>query len=52
MWHDLDGERWLWFLPWTDLPRYLPPGLAEYAEDWVRNPGRRRWGFRHVHRAV
>ena len=52
IWHDLGGERWLWFLPWTDLPSYLPPGLAEYFEDWFRHPGRPCWGFGDVHREI
>lgn len=52
IWNNLDGERWLWFLPWTNLPHYLPPGLAEYAEDWIRDPGRRPWGFGDVHTEV
>ena len=33
IWDEIEQGRWLGFMPWLDLPRYLPKGLAEYAED-------------------
>jgi len=41
IWDDIEQGRWLGFMPWLDVPRYLPKGLAEYAEDWLRHPNRR-----------
>lgn len=52
IWEDIEQGRWLHFLPWLDLPRYLPPGLAEYAEDWLRHPNRKAWEFAEVHKEV
>ena len=52
IWDDLEQMRWIWFLPWMDLPRYLPRGLREYARDWFRNPTRRCWRFDRIHREV
>ncbi len=48
-----DGEsQWLDYLPWLDFPRHLPPGLAEYARDWLEHPNRRAWRFDEVHGEV
>ncbi len=52
IWEDVERMRWLYFMPWLDLPRYLPGGLAEYVEDWLRHPNRRCWKFDEVHREV
>lgn len=52
IWEEIEHGRWLHFLPWLDLPRYLPPGLAEYAEDWLRHPNRKAWKFAEVHKEV
>ncbi len=52
IWDDIEHGRWLGFMPWLDFPRYLPEGLAEYAEDWLRNPNRRPWKFDQVHSEV
>ena len=52
IWDDIEHMRWLGFMPWLDFPRYLPKGLAEYAEDWLRHPNRRPWRFDKVHSEV
>ena len=39
-------------MPWLELPRYLPEGLAEYAEDWLRHPNRRAWKFTDAHAEI
>ena len=52
IWDELEQGRWLGFMPWIELPRYLPKGLAEYAEDWLRHPNRRPWRFDEAHREV
>ena len=52
IWDEQEQMRWIWFLPWMDLPGYLPPGLREYARDWLRNPTRRAWRFDRIHREV
>jgi putative CocE/NonD family hydrolase len=49
IWDEIEHGRWLGFMPWLDLPRYLPKGLAEYAEDWLRHPNRRAWRFTEAH---
>ncbi|MCZ6675823.1 MAG: CocE/NonD family hydrolase [Candidatus Poribacteria bacterium] len=52
IWDDIEQGRWLGFMPWLDLPRYLPKGLAEYAEDWLRHPNRKPWKFQDIHSEV
>lgn len=52
IWDDIEQGRGLGFMPWLDLPRYLPKGLAEYAEDWLRHPNRRAWRFKEIHSEV
>ena len=52
-WAEADGENpWTEYLPWLDFPRHLPPGLAEYARDWLEHPNRRPWRFDEVHGQV
>ena len=52
IWENVEHMRWLYFMPWLDLPRYLPDAMAGYAEDWLRHPNRRCWKFDEVHREV
>lgn len=52
IWEDVEHMRWLYFMPWLDLPRYLPEGLSGYVEDWLRHPDRRCWKFDEIHRDV
>ncbi len=52
IWDEIEHGRWLGFMPWLDLPRYLPKGLAEYAEDWLRHPNRRAWKFVEAHKEI
>ena len=52
IWDNVEHGRWLGFLPWLDIGRYLPQRLAEYAEDWLRHPNRRPWRFAEVHKEV
>ena len=53
VWDEADGESpWVEYLPWLDLPRHLPPGLAEYARDWLEHPNRRPWRLGEVHGEV
>jgi len=52
IWDEIEHGRWLGFMPWLDLPRYLPKGLAEYAEDWLRHPNRRAWKFAEAHKEI
>ena len=50
IWEDIEKGRWLEFLPWIDIVKYLPPGLAEYAQSWLEEPHRRAWDFEsHQH---
>jgi len=52
IWDEIERGKWLWLVPWLDLPRHLPPGLAEYVEDWLRHPTRRPWRFAENHGEV
>jgi len=52
IWDELEQGRWLGFMPWLDFPRYLPKGLAEYAEDWLRHPNRQAWEFAQAHHEI
>lgn len=52
IWDEVEQGHWLGFMPWLELPRYLPTGLAEYAEEWLKNPGRRPWKFDRIHAEV
>ena len=52
-WDEVAGEgHWTEYLPWLDFPRQLPPGLAEYARDWLEHPNRRAWRLDEVHGEV
>ena len=52
IWDEIEHGRWLGFLPWLELPRYLPKRLAEYAEDWLRHPHRKAWKFAEAHQEI
>ena len=46
IWTEVEQGRWLDLQPWMDIIKYLPPGLAEYAESWLREPHRTPWRFK------
>jgi putative CocE/NonD family hydrolase len=52
VWDVVEQARWLGFLPWLDLPRYLPPGLSEPVASWLRRPDSDPWRFEEAHRKV
>ena len=52
IWNEVEHGRWLGLMPWMDIVKYLPPGLAEYAEDWLKEPYRRPWRFDEIHQEV
>lgn len=52
IWDEIEHGRWLGFMPWLDISRYLPKGLAEYVDDWLRHPNRRAWRFAEAHAEV
>ena len=52
IWDAVEQGRWLGFMPWGDIPRYLPKRLATYVEEWFRNPAKSVWGFEHVHKDI
>ncbi len=52
LWEDVEQGHWVGYLPWKRFPDHLPPGLAEYAADWLAHPNRRPWGFDKVHAQV
>lgn len=52
IWDEIEHGRWLGFMPWIDIKNHLPPGLAEYAEGWLKHPNRRPWKFDEVHKEI
>lgn len=52
IWEEIERGSWNWFLPWRDLPRYLPRGLAESVEHWLEHPGRPIWKLGEAHSQI
>lgn len=52
IWDEVEHARWLGLHPWSKIAKYLPPGLAEHAEDWLKHPNRRAWKFEDAHKEV
>ena len=52
IWNEIDGRKWLYFLPWSDLPRDLLGRLADYVFDWFRAPWRDPWRFVEHHAQI
>lgn len=42
---NVNREKWLWFLPWKDLPEEAVGGLGERIHDWLSNHHVDRWHF-------
>lgn len=36
-WRTVERNRWLWFLPWNELPEYLLGGLSPHYESLLRS---------------
>ena len=52
LWEDVEHGRWLGFMPWIELPRYLPDRLARYVKEWLTHPTTRPWKFAEIHREI
>lgn len=52
IWSEIDGQKWLYFLPWADLPRELLGRLADYVLDWFKKPWHDPWRFTDHHPEV
>lgn len=52
VWTDIEQGLRLGTLPVAATLRALPPGLAAYAEAFLRNPARRPWKFAEAHGEV
>lgn len=52
IWNEVEHGRWLGLMPWMDVVKYLPPGLAENSEAWLKEPHRRPWRFDEIHQEV
>lgn len=52
IWDQGEQDKFIWFLPWIELPRYLPKGLAEYVEDWLCHTNRKVWKFDEAHKKI
>ena len=42
---NIHREKWLWFLPWKDLPLEAIGGIRERFHDWLANQHRDVWRF-------
>lgn len=38
-----EQARWLGFMPWCELPDFLPEPLASQAREWLHDPGQSIW---------
>jgi len=52
LWSEVEQGQWVGFMPWKELWRYLPEGLARHVRDWLDHPNRRAWGFEDIHGEV
>lgn len=52
LWSEVEQGQWVGFMPWKELWRYLPEGLARHVGDWLDHPNRRAWGFEDIHGEV
>ena len=43
LWDAGDGEKWLQFLPWLDLPREVFEDETPFMQAWLRNPQSDPW---------
>jgi hypothetical protein len=47
-----DREKWLWFLPWIDLPAYVLEDAAEEFREWLRRPHTDPWQLDRLHSEI
>ncbi len=52
IWDHIEASRWLYFMPWGQLPQFLPQGLAEHVDGWLSNPTARPWKFDEAHEEI
>lgn len=52
IWDEVEAARWLYFMPWAELPEFLPEGLSEHVERWLANPSSRPWKFDEAHHQI
>ena len=52
LYDNVNREKWLWFLPWKDLPLEAVGGLRERLHDWLANHHVDRWRFREGFRKI
>ncbi len=43
--NNANREKWLWYLPWKDLPPEAVGGLGERIHEWLANHHVDHWGF-------
>lgn len=41
----VNRDKWMWFLPFKDLPEEALGGLGDYFKDWLANHQRETWRF-------
>lgn len=53
IWNDMEREKWLWFLPFADLPvDEIFYGLADQFRDYLQKQDVEYWRFPEAHREV
>jgi len=52
IWHELEHGRWLHLIPWSRLPDYLPPELAEPLREWLKHPAEPVWKFNELYKRI
>lgn len=52
IWNTVEFGQWVYFMPWIDLPEYLPPELQGPVENFLRNPAHDYWHFKENHKNI
>ncbi|NKB72240.1 MAG: CocE/NonD family hydrolase [Candidatus Latescibacteria bacterium] len=51
-WDEDEQGSWLGFMPWRQMPDFLPPPLDCYAAAWLADPARCPWKLDEIHAQV
>jgi len=49
---ELEHGKWLYTVPWSELPKHMPKLLAQSVEEWFAQPSARPWRFDLAHHDV
>lgn len=45
LWDEGEADHWLWFLPWSELPRNVCEDETDAVQAWLRNPETDPWAL-------